>query len=390
MTAHPTHDSHGDEIFVPQRFVLAEFATPEALLEGTRKMREKGCNGLDTHTPYPVHGIEEALGLGRPEDPQDRARWRPHRRGHRLRMMYFMNAVDFPINVANRPAHAPPAFVPITFELGVLLGGFSAFFGADCLVQVPQPYHPLFESENFRRASIDGYFLSIERRRRQAPEDVMDDARLVGAVERRGGGGVGTMKLSRLRHRAAAGRGRNRRLRRGPDQPDGRTASPSVGYYGPSDFFQDGIAMRAPPEGTVPRERITGLPGATSGKEGTELRHQLPHPGGRAAAAPGPASATTSSAAPATARWATATASSAEQMALRPPPSLMLYTDRPVGYIYEVITKGYGLMASYAAELPVRERWAVVAYVRALQIARSATLDRAPVAERSRLEQESP
>jgi hypothetical protein len=55
-----------------------------------------------------------------------------------------------------------------------------------------------------------------------------------------------------------------------------------------------------------------------------------------------------------------------------------------------VVTKGHGLMASYAAELPVRERWAVVAYVKALQTARSATLDRAPVAERSRLEKESP
>jgi mono/diheme cytochrome c family protein len=68
----------------------------------------------------------------------------------------------------------------------------------------------------------------------------------------------------------------------------------------------------------------------------------------------------------------------------------MLYQDRPIGYIFEVATKGHGLMASYAAELPVRERWAVVAYVKALQTARSAPLDRAPVAERSRLEKESP
>jgi hypothetical protein len=61
-----------------------------------------------------------------------------------------------------------------------------------------------------------------------------------------------------------------------------------------------------------------------------------------------------------------------------------------VGYLFEVVSKGHGLMANYAAELPVPERWAVVAYVRALQIARTATLDKAPVAERSRLEKETP
>src|SRR5205085_2131074 len=71
-------------------------------------------------------------------------------------MMYFMNVVDFPINIANRPPHSPPAFIPITFELAVLLGGSSAFLGSLFLLfRFPQPYHPLFESENFRRASID-------------------------------------------------------------------------------------------------------------------------------------------------------------------------------------------------------------------------------------------
>ena len=55
-------------------------------------------------------------------------------------------------------------------------------------------------------------------------------------------------------------------------------------------------------------------------------------------------------------------------MSLRPPPSLHKYNDRAPGYIFEVISKGFGLMASYAAELTIEERWAVVAYVRALQV----------------------
>ena len=185
MSATPaaTHDSHGDEIFVPQRFVLAEFPSPEALLEGTRKMREKGWKGLDTHTPYPVHGIEAALGLGRPQIPKIVLGGALAGATIAYAMMYFMNAVDFPINVANRPPHSAPAFVPITFELAVLLGGLSAFLGSlIALFKFPTPYHPLFESENFQRASVDGYFLSVEVTSGKRPEDVMDDARVVGAV----------------------------------------------------------------------------------------------------------------------------------------------------------------------------------------------------------------
>ena len=146
-------------------------------------MREKGWKGLDTHTPYPVHGIEAALGLGRPKIPKIVLAGGLAGVAIAYGMMYFMNAVDFPINIGNRPPHSPPAFIPITFELAVLLGGAVGLPRlADRPVQVPQPYHPLFESENFRRASIDAYFLSVELGAGKRPEDVMDDARLVGAV----------------------------------------------------------------------------------------------------------------------------------------------------------------------------------------------------------------
>jgi cytochrome c553 len=75
----------------------------------------------------------------------------------------------------------------------------------------------------------------------------------------------------------------------------------------------------------------------------------------------------------------------ARQMALRPPPTLHKYRDRPAGYFYEVITKGFGLMASYAAELSIEERWAVVAYIRALQLSQNVRVDRIPADERTRL-----
>jgi hypothetical protein len=173
---------HGDG-FVPQRFVLAEFPTPDSLLEGTRKMREKGWKGLDTHTPYPVHGTEAALGLGRPMIPKFVLAGGLAGAFIGYSMMYFMNVVDFPINIGNRPPHSAPAFIPITFELAILLGGSSAFFGSLlALFKLPQPYHPLFESANFQRASVDAFFLSVEVPVGKGPEDIMDDARLLGAT----------------------------------------------------------------------------------------------------------------------------------------------------------------------------------------------------------------
>jgi mono/diheme cytochrome c family protein len=163
---------------------------------------------------------------------------------------------------------------------------------------------------------------------------------------------------------------------------------PRVQAYGLSDFYPDALAMRDPPAGTVPRERIvqkSGLTtGKTSGPTGEAYLASFPLKVDRAlidvgrqryditcATCHGPAGDGDSIV--------------ARQMALRPPPSLHIYADRAPGYIYDVITRGFGLMASYAAELDVRERWAVVAYVRALQISQATPLDRLPADERERV-----
>lgn len=153
---------HEDTGFVPERYVLAKFANSDALLEGTRKVREAGYADCDTHTPYPVHGIEKALGLGRPLIPTIVLGGAIAGAFIAYSMIYFMNVIDFPLNIGNRPAHGPPANIPITFELAVLLAGTSSFFGFFTLARLPRPYHPVFQSEAFRSASIDGFFLSVK------------------------------------------------------------------------------------------------------------------------------------------------------------------------------------------------------------------------------------
>lgn len=172
---------------------------------------------------------------------------------------------------------------------------------------------------------------------------------------------------------------------------------PRVHVYKESVFFDDGLSMRAPPEGTVPRERITMNPVLTTGHEGET--GQIAANGERvpsyAKAIPVPVTRQLLELGRkrfditcATCHGPVGDGNSivATQMSLRPPPSLHKYSDRPPGYIFEVMTKGFGLMASYAAEMTIEERWAVVAYVRALQLSQAGTLDHIPPAERARLE----
>ena len=171
-----------DTGFVPRRFVLAEFASGEALLEGTRQVRAAGHKDLDTHTPYPMHGLEKALGLGRPLIPAIVLGGAIAGACIAYAMIYYMNVFDWPLNIGNRPPHGPPANIPITFELAVLLAGSSSFFGFFTLARLPRPYHPVFESEAFTRASIDAFFLSIELPVGETADKALADARAAGAV----------------------------------------------------------------------------------------------------------------------------------------------------------------------------------------------------------------
>jgi mono/diheme cytochrome c family protein len=171
---------------------------------------------------------------------------------------------------------------------------------------------------------------------------------------------------------------------------------PKANRYRESKFYDDGLTMKAPPQGTVPRERITLNPRLTTGREpdgpiqtnGEPLPvyvTTIPLPVTRKLLDVGRKRYDITCG---TCHGPLGDGDSivARQMALRPPPSLHRYTERPAGYIYEVATKGFGLMASYAAELTVEERWAVVAYIRALQLSQSMAAGELSPAERQQVE----
>jgi hypothetical protein len=178
---HGGEHGHGGG-FVARRFVVAEFASPQALLDGTRQMREGGYKDLDTHTPFPIHGLDEALGLGWAKIPTIVLCGAIAGACIAYSLIWFCNVFDFPLNIGNRPPHGPPANIPITFELAVLLAGGSSFFGFFTLAGLPRPYHPVFESEEFRRASIDGFFLSVDLPIGTDTDRALADARAAGAT----------------------------------------------------------------------------------------------------------------------------------------------------------------------------------------------------------------
>jgi len=173
---------HEESSFVPRQFAVAEFTTFEGLLAGTTKMREAGYKNLDTHSPFPIHGLEEALGLKRPKIPLIVLMGAIAGACIAYAMIYFCNVFDWPLNIGNRPPHGPPANIPITFELAVLLGGGSAFMGFFALAKLPQPYHPIFESEDFQRASVDAFFLSVELPPGTDMDRTLADIRASGAL----------------------------------------------------------------------------------------------------------------------------------------------------------------------------------------------------------------
>lgn len=158
--------------------------------------------------------------------------------------------------------------------------------------------------------------------------------------------------------------------------------------YEPSSYYPDGLSMRDPPEGTVPYHGLLAPTVETGrGADGKPLATS-PVPFDEALLTRGREKFDVFCAA-CHGVLGDGQSQVALNMSLRRPPSLHLYRDRPDGYIFQVISEGFGLMPSYAYSLSVHDRWAVVAYVRALQLSQHAALDELPPEIRDRLEKET-
>ena len=153
--------------------VLAEFRNPKELLDAAETVNKSGYKKFDTYSPFPIHGMEKAMSL-----PKSKVGWIVLIHGligffGAIALIYYTIAIDYPINISGKPYVNFPAWVPIIFELTVLLSAFGATFGMFAVNGLPRLYHPLFNHNRFKKATDDGFFLCIE-----ASDDIFEDEKV--------------------------------------------------------------------------------------------------------------------------------------------------------------------------------------------------------------------
>lgn len=142
--------------------IVAEFKNPKALIDVAETMSESGFEQFDTFSPFPIHGMDKAMKL-----KKSKLGWIVLVHGligfgGALAMMYFMSVADYPVNISGKPFMNLPAWIPITFELTVLLSAFGTVYGMFFLNGLPKLNNPLFGVERFKKATDDGFFACIE------------------------------------------------------------------------------------------------------------------------------------------------------------------------------------------------------------------------------------
>ena len=142
--------------------VLAEFESPKQIYHACEQVRDAGFQRWDAHTPFPVHGLDRAMGLRRSKLPFIVLAMALTGGIAGMSIQWWTSVVAQPLVIAGKPLFSWPAFIPVTFELTVLFGAFGALFGMLGLNKLPQLYHALFRSERFERVTDDRFFISIE------------------------------------------------------------------------------------------------------------------------------------------------------------------------------------------------------------------------------------
>ena len=373
--------------------VMAEFTDAERLLEAAHRTYAQGYRRMDAYSPVPVEGLAEAIGFHRNRLPLIVLLGGLLGGVGAFFMQWYSSVIDYPLNIGGRPLNSWPAFIPITFEVTILVAALSAVFGMLGLNGLPKPYHPVFNVPSFEMASRSHFFLVVHG------DDPNFDRAEVRAVPGRP---------------RAEGRVRGRVLRGRSMRVESSTSTST-----------DGAVAEAGP-------RLAGSGGRRGCSCWRAAGARCTTSRGRTPTTPAPSSRTGQSARPLVAgtvargelradrhRFAGKTKDLKPvdtfpfpvdgpvldrgqerymifcspchgavgdgqgmivQRGFSPPPSF--HTDRlrkePVGHYFHVITNGYGAMYPYASRIPPDDRWAIIAYVRALQLSQNAKLDDLP------------
>jgi len=395
--------------------VLAEYDTPGELVEAARKVRDAGFTEFDCYSPFPVHGIDEAMGIKRTILPLLIFGGGFAGTIGGLLLQWWCNAYNWPWNISGKPSWSIPANVPIAFETTILLAVFTSFFGMWILNRLPQVWHPFFRNERFNHVTDDAFLIGIEARDRRfdpvATAKLLTDAGAI-TVER-----VHLDPDPEVRQMpkwitafivastafalipfAIAAKART-----------SHSAEPHIHIFPDMDFqpkyksdqamdlFGDGRENRGEIAGTIARGSLdaddTFYRGIEHGGDGDhwttafprqiEINDQLVrrgknrfeiyctpchgHDGRGMGAVPQRVAA-------AGGAWLARNLVDA---------SNPVAINMPNGQLFNTISNGYNTMMGYAAQIPHADRWAIVLYVRALQRSQNAALDDVPPDQRT-------
>jgi hypothetical protein len=141
--------------------VMAEFRSAHELLRAVARLREIGLRKLDAYTPYPIRELEPLLEIKRSFIPKVVLGMALLGASSAYLLQWWCAAVAYPLNVGSRPLHSGPAFIPITFETGILFAALTSFVLPLGLAGLHRLHHPVFEVDGFESVSVDGYWVAI-------------------------------------------------------------------------------------------------------------------------------------------------------------------------------------------------------------------------------------
>ncbi len=141
--------------------LLAEFSDPAALLRAAKATREAGYRYFDTHSPFPIHGMDRAMGLGNSKVGLLTLGGGLTGFAAGILLQWWTGAIDYPLNISGKPFFAWEPSIPVIFELTILFSALGAVTGMFLLNGLPRPYNPLFYSDRFSAVTDDAFFLHI-------------------------------------------------------------------------------------------------------------------------------------------------------------------------------------------------------------------------------------
>ena len=144
--------------------IMAEFRDPAALVAASRRVHEAGYKWFESYSPFPVHGLAQAMGFRHTKVPHLVLLGGILGCFGGFALQHWVSVTAYPHNIGGRPYNSWPSFIPITFETTVLLASLFAVLGMLALNGLPRPHHPFFAIDSFKRASRDGFFLCIQAR----------------------------------------------------------------------------------------------------------------------------------------------------------------------------------------------------------------------------------